>query len=117
MLLHKHQTPNSMDPEGEFANSKGHLSGCCAIDGSHTGTASMGTFSSLKVPLCTCVCWVRERGTLDLRWVALSLWGSGHSGLSHEAADPASSLSCPLGPATVQASSSGCSPALRNEEG
>lgn len=58
----------------------------------------MGAFSSLKVPLCTCVCWVRERGTLDLRWVALSLWGSGHSGLSHEAADPASSLSCPLGP-------------------
>ena len=110
-----------MDPGGEFANSKGQLSGCCAIDGSHTGshtgTASMGAFSSLKVPLCTCVCWVRERGTLDLRWVALSLWGSGHSGLSHEAADPASSLSGPLGPATVQASSSGYSPALRNEEG
>lgn len=121
VVLHRSQTPNSMDPGGEFANSKGHLSGRCAIDGSNTGsrtgTASMGAFSSLKVPLCTCVCWVRERGTVDLRWVAQSLWGSGHSGLSREAADPASPPSCPLGPATGQASSSGCSPALRNEEG
>ena len=108
VVLHRYQTPNSMDPGGEFANSKGHLSGRCAIDGSNTGsrtgTASMGAFSSLKAPLCTCVCWARERGTLDLRCVAQSLWG-GHSGLSREAAEPASPPSCPLGPATAQASS------------